>query len=238
MILNYTKISYKIPRGFIAAKKRIEVSLDALLRLFAVCHVSCGSFFHNPASALFFADFSQRRNPLRFGKSVCCSDRSLRSDSNIASSGLCRLFDGSDRFEGQVGIVFLSVNQHIAAYLIVIGDAALEALAVDVVACGFAALGRIERFLAEAVFLRRTVNFHAVKVHFRAVLVTPSDADAFPAVLERHQLGTRNQSAAVKRRKRLRLGRLCRVRWVLLRRRVDRYGITQSQAKICRRIRS
>ena len=68
MILNYTKISYKIPRGFIAAKTRIEVSLDALLRLFAVCHVSYGSFFHNPASALFFADFSQRRNPLRFGK--------------------------------------------------------------------------------------------------------------------------------------------------------------------------
>ena len=32
MILNYTKISCKIPRGFIAAKKRIEVSLDALLR--------------------------------------------------------------------------------------------------------------------------------------------------------------------------------------------------------------
>ena len=57
-----------ILRGFIAAKKRIEVSLDALLRFFAVCHVSYGSFFHNPASALFFADFSQRRNPLRFGK--------------------------------------------------------------------------------------------------------------------------------------------------------------------------
>lgn len=32
MILNYTKISCKIPRSFIAAKKRIEVSLDALLR--------------------------------------------------------------------------------------------------------------------------------------------------------------------------------------------------------------
>ena len=45
MILNDTKISYKIPRGFIAAKKRIEVSLDALLRFFAVCHVSYGSFF-------------------------------------------------------------------------------------------------------------------------------------------------------------------------------------------------
>ena len=58
MILNYTKISCKIPRSFIAAKKRIEVSLDALLRFFAVCHVSCGSFFHNPALALFFADFS------------------------------------------------------------------------------------------------------------------------------------------------------------------------------------
>lgn len=83
MILNYTKISYKIPRGFIAAKKRIEVSLDALLRFFAVCQVSYGSFFHNPAAALFFADFSQRRNPLRFGKSVCCSERSLRCGKSL-----------------------------------------------------------------------------------------------------------------------------------------------------------
>ena len=68
-------------------KKRIEVFLNALLRFFAVCHVSYGSFFHNPAAALFFADFSQRRNPLCFGKSVCRSERFLRSD--IASSGLC-----------------------------------------------------------------------------------------------------------------------------------------------------
>lgn len=45
MILNYTKISYKIPRGFIAAKKRIEVSLDALLRLFTVCHGFLRQFF-------------------------------------------------------------------------------------------------------------------------------------------------------------------------------------------------
>lgn len=120
------------PAPLCCHKKRTEVSLDALLRLFAVCHVSCGSFFHNPASALFFADFSQRRNPLRFGNSVCCSERSLRSD--ITSCGLCRLFDCSNRFEGQVGIVLLSVNQHIAAYLVVIGDAALEALAVDVIA--------------------------------------------------------------------------------------------------------
>lgn len=75
------------PAPLCCHKKRIEVSLDALLRFFAVCHVSCGSFFHNPAAALFFADFSQRRNPLRFGKSVCRSERFLRSD--IASSGLC-----------------------------------------------------------------------------------------------------------------------------------------------------
>lgn len=71
------------PAPLCCHKKRIEVSLDALLRLFAVCHVSCGSFFHNPASALFFADFSQRRNPLRFGKSVCCSERSLRCGKSL-----------------------------------------------------------------------------------------------------------------------------------------------------------
>lgn len=35
-----------------------------------LCCLSCflRQFFHNPALALFFADFSQRRNPLRFGK--------------------------------------------------------------------------------------------------------------------------------------------------------------------------
>ena len=45
MILNYTKISYKIPRGFIAAKKRIEVSLEALLR--------CLLFVMFPAAVFF-----------------------------------------------------------------------------------------------------------------------------------------------------------------------------------------
>lgn len=71
------------PAPLCCHKKRIEVSLDALLRLFAVCHVSCGSFFHNPAAALFFADFPQRRNPLRFGNSVCCSERSLRCGKSL-----------------------------------------------------------------------------------------------------------------------------------------------------------
>ena len=33
------------PAPLCCHKKRIEVSLDALLRFFAVCHVSCGSFF-------------------------------------------------------------------------------------------------------------------------------------------------------------------------------------------------
>ena len=35
-----------------------------------LCCLSCflRQVFHNPALALFFADFSQRRNPLRFGK--------------------------------------------------------------------------------------------------------------------------------------------------------------------------
>ena len=65
-----------------AAKKRIEVSLDALLRclLFVMFPATV---FHNPALALFFADFSQRRNPLRFGKSVCCSERSLRCGKSL-----------------------------------------------------------------------------------------------------------------------------------------------------------
>lgn len=82
MILNDTKISYKIPRGFIAAKKRIEVSLDALLRCLLFVRFPT-AVFHNPALALFFADFSQRRNPLRFGKSVCCSERSLRCGKSL-----------------------------------------------------------------------------------------------------------------------------------------------------------
>lgn len=33
------------PAPLCCHKKRIEVSLDALLRFFAVCHVPCGSFF-------------------------------------------------------------------------------------------------------------------------------------------------------------------------------------------------
>ena len=71
------------PAPLCCHKKRIEVSLDALLRCLLFVMFPTAVFFHNPASALFFADFPQRRNPLRFGNSVCCSERSLRCGKSL-----------------------------------------------------------------------------------------------------------------------------------------------------------
>lgn len=71
-----------ILRPFAATK---SASKSPSMRCCVVCCLSCflRQFFHNPAAALFFADFSQRRNPLRFGKSVYCSERSLRCGKSL-----------------------------------------------------------------------------------------------------------------------------------------------------------